>query len=470
VGTLDQAFSDIRSIVGSSYLKTDDPTTAQYAVDGVLAQAVVFPGTPRQVADVVTIAGRAPMALTVWGGGTLMGAGNVPQRLDLVLCTRRMNHVKDVDSANLTITVEAGVRFSEIQARLAVEEDRCYLPISEDTRELICSDRKHGGCFLPLDPPFCDQATIGGILATNATGPRRLLYGLPRDLVLGLRFVTPAGEVIGTGGKTVKNVSGYDITKLMIGSYGSLGVLCEATLRLLPLPEQMQTLLFAFDSFNGAARLADSIHGTQLLPAAVDVLNRSALETVWPEGVPCVDPWTHAVAVALEGFVEPVDRMRSELQTMAGICSAVGSDLLKRNRHREFWHRASHLPALLDRRWTQCISAKFNYPLSQWRAVASAADSRMVESHPEHTLWIHSGSGVSHICCAADGAHVIDDMHRLLAVCRQAGGNLTVLRAPEDLKPQLPVWGRPDDSRAIMARIKHRLDPARIMSPGRFIV
>lgn len=470
MGSLDQAFSDIRSVVGNAHLQTDDSTTARYAVDGVLAQAVAFPGTTRQVAEVMAIARRAQMALTVWGGGTLISTGKVPQRLDLVLGTRRMNHVIDVDAANLTITVEAGARYSEIQARLATEEDRCYLPVSEMTREFIGSERDHCGCFLPLDPPYCDRATIGGILAANATGPRRLLYGLPRDLVLGLRFVTPAGEIIGVGGKTVKNVSGYDITKLMIGSYGSLGVLCEATLRLLPLPEKMQTLLFTFDSFKSAARLADSIHGTQLLPAAVDVLNRSALESVRPEGVPSVEPGSHAVAVALEGFSEPVDRMRSELQTAAGICGAAGSDLLNRNRHREFWHRASHLPALLSRRWTQCISAKFTYPLSQWRAVAAAVDRCMAESCTDHTLWVHSGSGVCHICCAAEGSRVIEDMHQLLAVCRQAGGNLTVLRAPEDLKPQLPVWGSPGDDRAIMARIKRRIDPERIMSPGRFSV
>ena len=150
----------------------------------------------------------------------------------------RMNHMLDVDTANLTITVEAGVKFRDVQARLATEEDRCYLPLGDlktEAGEFVCSDQSHRGCFLPIDPPYSEKATLGGIVAANTTGPRRLLYGLPRDLVLGVRFVTPKGDIIGAGGKTMKNVSGYDVSKLMIGSLGSLGILCEMTLRLLPL-------------------------------------------------------------------------------------------------------------------------------------------------------------------------------------------------------------------------------------------
>jgi FAD/FMN-containing dehydrogenase len=168
----------------------------------------------------------------------------------------------DVDTANLTITVEAGVKFRDIQARLATEEDRCYLPLDDlktEAGEFICSDRSHSGSFLPIDPPFSEKATIGGIVAANSSGPRRLLYGLPRDLVLGIRFVTPTGDIVGAGGKTVKNVSGFDISKLMIGSLGSLGIICEITLRLLPLPENMETLVFTFDSFSDAGGFATAL-------------------------------------------------------------------------------------------------------------------------------------------------------------------------------------------------------------------
>jgi FAD/FMN-containing dehydrogenase len=240
VAELKQILEELAGIAGQDRIKTDPTVTAQYAVDGLVPKAVVYPKDTRMVAALVQCACRANLAMIPWGSGTKMAMGNPPRRLDLVLCMARMNHMLDVDTANLTITVEAGVKFRDVQARLATEEDRCYLPLEDlktEAGEFVCSDRSHSGCFLPLDPPFSEKATIGSIVATNTTGPRRLLYGMPRDLVLGVRFATPKGDIVGAGGKTVKNVSGYDVSKLMIGSLGSLGILCEMTLRLLPLPE-----------------------------------------------------------------------------------------------------------------------------------------------------------------------------------------------------------------------------------------
>ena len=238
---LKKILEELAGITGKDRLKTDPADIAPYTVDGVVPKAVVFPKDTRMVASIVKCACRGSLTIVPWGSGTKMAMGNTPKSVDLVVCTSRMNHMLDVDTANLTITVEAGVKFRDIQARLATEEDRCYLPLDDlktEAGEFICSDRSHSGSFLPIDPPFSEKATIGGIVAANSSGPRRLLYGLPRDLVLGIRFVTPTGDIVGAGGKTVKNVSGFDISKLMIGSLGSLGIICEITLRLLPLPEE----------------------------------------------------------------------------------------------------------------------------------------------------------------------------------------------------------------------------------------
>ena len=249
-----------------------------------------------------------------------MAMGNPPKRLDLVLCTSRMNHIIDVDTANLTITVEAGVKFRDIQARLATQEDRCYLPLEDlatEADEVICSDRSHSGSFLPMDPPRADKATIGGIIATNASGPRRLLYRLPRDLILGVRMVSPTGQILGSGGKTVKNVSGYDVSKLSVGSFGSLGVICEMTFKLLPLPEKMKTLLFSFNTFDDASAFANQVLDTALLPAAVEVLTQNACKALPMLLIQDFSAAPFGVAVALEGFVPAVDRMTDEMTTMA---------------------------------------------------------------------------------------------------------------------------------------------------------
>ena len=154
-----------------------------------------------------------------------MGMGGIPKKMDIVLSTHRLNHITDSDCENLTLSAQSGVTLNEVQKILA---------------------KVGKGYFLPLDPPFTDKATLGGIVATNSSGPKRLLYGTARDLIIGTKAVFPNGDVVVSGGKTVKNVSGYDMCKLLIGSDGTLGILCEMTFKLLPLPEKEATLLVSF--------------------------------------------------------------------------------------------------------------------------------------------------------------------------------------------------------------------------------
>jgi len=171
-------------------------------------------------------------------------------------------------------------------------------PAAEPARNAGAHGRDLPDLLLPADPP--PAATIGGIVAANTTGARRLLYRLPRDSVLGVRFVTPSGEICGSGGKTVKNVSGYDVSKLAVGSMGSLGILREMTFKLLPLPETMETLLIAFESCSDASTLVEQISETSLLPASLDVLNQKAYGHVNDDAYQ-FDPGAYGAAVALEG-------------------------------------------------------------------------------------------------------------------------------------------------------------------------
>jgi len=447
-------------------------------VDGVIPKAVVFPKDTRMVAALVQCACRGNLAIVPWGSGTKMAMGNPPKRLDLVVCMARMNHMLDVDTANLTITVEAGVKFRDVQARLATEEDRCYLPLEDlktEAGEFVCSDRSHSGCFLPMDPPFSERATMGGVVATNTTGPRRLLYGLPRDLVLGVRFVTPKGDIIGAGGKTVKNVSGYDVSKLMIGSLGSLGILCEMTLRLLPLPEKMETLLFSFDAFSDAGAFAAAILGTKLLPAAVEVANKAAIENMDLRGSLDFSPGSHVVMVALEAFDEAVARMHKELLAMAQHFKAKGHSLVQEDKHRLFWLTVGELQGSAHQRFPRLVALQLNYPLSAWKALFEFADKTLSQARLDHTMLCHAGNSVTLINLLSgtngtDDKALIEAVQTLLAECRKAGGNLVVQRAPADLKKALPVWGEPGSDLPLMKRIRVELDPFGVMNPGRFAV
>ena len=475
---LNQILEELAGIAGPDRLKTDPAVTAQYAVDGVIPKAVVFPKNTRMVAALVQCACRGNLAIVPWGSGTKMAMGNPPKRLDLVVCMARMNHMLDVDTANLTITVEAGVKFRDVQARLATEEDRCYLPLEDlktEAGELVCSDRSHSGCFLPMDPPFSERATMGGVVATNTTGPRRLLYGLPRDLVLGVRFVTPKGDIIGAGGKTVKNVSGYDVSKLMIGSMGSLGILCEMTMRLLPLPEKMETLLFSFDAFSDAGAFAAAILGTKLLPAAVEVANKAAIENMDLRGSLDFSPGSHVIMVALEAFDEAVARMHKELLAMAQHFKTKGHSLVQEDKHRLFWLTVGELQGSAHQRFPRLVALQLNYPLSAWKALFEFADKTLSQARLDHTMLCHAGNSVTLINLLSgtkgtDDKALIEAVQALLAECRKAGGNLVVQRAPADLKKALPVWGEPGSDLPLMKRIRVELDPLGVMNPDRFAV
>ena len=474
----EEIINELRELLGQESVSVEPDRLSTFRVDHLTPQAVVFPKNTRQVSDVVRLAHVNNLGLIPWGSGTHMTMGNPPKRLDLVLSTSRMNHIIDVDTANLTITVEAGVKFRDIQARLATQEDRCYLPLEDlatEADEVICSDRSHSGSFLPMDPPQADKATIGGIIATNAAGPRRLLYRLPRDLILGVRMVAPTGDIVGSGGKTVKNVSGYDVSKLAVGSLGSLGIICEMTFKLLPLPEKMETLLFSFKSFDAASAFADQIFETSLLPAAVEVLTNHACSQVAMEGIPDFSESPYGVAVALEGFVPAVARMSDELTTMAKSLGTIADTRLEGNRHQAFWLAMSNLGRTFESEHPGLITLKVNTPVSQWAKTMNTLEATLSEADLPYALQAHAGNGVCLARLLLDGEDndtmekAVDTVNRLSNLYSEKDGSLVVQTVPSQWKAQLNVWGTPGSAFPVMKRLKEKIDPLGIMNPGRFV-
>ena len=473
-----QKLAQLSEVIGEDRIETESSFTDPYAVDELKPRAVIFPRNAREVSEVVKMANRENLSIVPRGSGSKISMGNIPSSLDLIVVSSRMNHMLDVDTANLTITVEAGVRFRDIQARLATEEDRCYLPLDDLTSsqdELICSDRSNSGCFLPMDPPFSNTATIGGIVAANSSGPRRLLYRFPRDLLLGVRFVAPNGDIVGTGGKTVKNVSGYDISKLMTGSAGSLGFICEMTFKLLPLPEKMETLFLSFGSFSEACALTEAVLKSPLLPAAVEIMNMTASEALSFKDTKDFSSEAYGVAVAMEGFEPAVQRMKQDVLDMGRGLGATVDVCFSEDEHRRFWLTVSQLEASAVRRFSEPITFQLTYPISLMQEIVSFAEDALSESGIEHTLLVHGGTGACTVTLSKDqggsgtGGAAVHFIHDLLARCCERGGNLIVLSAPPGLKRQLKMWGEPGPDLLVMKRIKTQIDPSGILSPGRFV-
>jgi FAD/FMN-containing dehydrogenase len=462
-------------IIGPKHVVADESQLRAHAVNGLTPWAVLFPGSPEEVSQCVHLAFTEQLAMVPWGGGSKISIGNPPVRLDVVLGTRRMDRIIDMDTANLTVTAQAGVRWRDLKMSLAEEENRCYLPLADfSTRpdQEVCSDRKHSGCFVPIVPPHDNRATLGGIIAANSIGPTALRYGLPRDVVLGIRFVGWEGHTIGVGGKTVKNVSGYDISKLMIGSLGTLGVICEMTLKLLPLPERSVTFLLSSSSSDSASDLTDQILGSRLLPAAVELLNPVTSHNL---PVPPFPGGGYTVAVLLEGFEEAVQRMLLEVTRMGQETGAEETHLLQDESHRTFWHAHSNITETLGKDYPYVVTLRLNYPVGQHREAIRLVESLAAEHGIPHALSVHGGSGIArvHLLPPPNEGRLSDPTsmltHNLIHRFTALGGNLVVEGAAPELIPLLPMWGAIRSDAFLMKRIKKEMDPGGIFSPGRFL-
>jgi glycolate oxidase FAD binding subunit len=205
-----QAWIDLSAIVGPDHLRAAKPKDA---VDSVQPDGVIAPGTAQEVAQVLQYCASAGLGVIPRGGGSQLGLGNRPRKADFILSLERLNQVIEHAWGDMTVTVEAGCAIDKLQSVL----------------------REHGQ-QLGADPMYPEQATVGGVLATAESGTLRIRYGAIRDLVLGVEMALPDGSVIKAGGKVVKNVAGYDLTKLVIGSLGTLGIITRAVFRLHPVP------------------------------------------------------------------------------------------------------------------------------------------------------------------------------------------------------------------------------------------
>ena len=425
--------SELESILGPERVFAHDEA-ASYAVDGIVPQAVALPSTVDEVAKVMRVARREGAGVIPWGGGTGMGLGNLPRRYDIALSLSRLNAVVEHEPADLTATVLAGRTLADFQAHLA-----------------------SAGQFLPLDPPSATEATIGGILAANASGPSRHAHGTARDLLLGLRFVQADGRVIKAGGRVVKNVAGYDMCRLLIGSLGTLGVIVEACFRLTPLPKAYATLAITVPSAQEAYRLAG--RAAPLSLRAVELLNATAARDL--EGLPPAPEGGFVLLLAAAGT--PAAAVERTREGVAALCTPTVIE-----------GAAAGL-------W-QAVGQITQPPSGGIIAKASVLPSRVpelierIESIGRGALRLprivcHVTAGIAYSAWPAADEPEAD--LRLVTSLRRAtaslGGTLVVEAAPPAVKERLDVWGEPGADFTLMRSLKEQFDPQGVLNPGRFL-
>lgn len=422
----------LADIAGREHCRGDRPGLARYAVDGMTPSVVVRPGSVEEVSRVVALCATERLAVMPCGAGTSLALGNPPRRLEVGLDLSRLGAVRDYVPDDMVATVEAGATLDALAAHFGPR-----------------------GQMLTLDPPGGGARSVGGVLATHASGPLRFRYGTGRDLLLGARFVQADGTVTWGGAKVVKSVTGYDVPKLLVGSLGTLGVLVEATLRLHPIPPASRSWQLGFRSREAAGAFLASLLDSPLEPDRAALLDAAALRRAR------LTPDPIALLLSISSAPEAVEHQGQALARLAA-GHAGGSE------------------AVADASWV-ALGAAVDGPillraageprrLLYWAGEARAAAER---AGVELAIVAQPGHGVLQLSIsdARDAGPVAEHLILPLRRALEAeDGSLVVERAPVELKQICDVWGDiHPEILAIMRRIKAQLDPDGVLNPGRFV-
>jgi glycolate oxidase FAD binding subunit len=431
---VDPLLDSLRTAVGAAHVLTGIELSP-FVVEGRTPDAAVFPGTTEEVAAVVRVAAAAGAAILPWGGGTAVAAGEPPPRAGIVLGLRRLARLLEHEPGDLTATVEAGITLAKMQEAL-----------------------RGRGQWLSLDPPDAERATVGGIIAANASGARRHLYGTVRDLLIGVTVVTAEGVVVRGGGKVVKNVAGYDLPKLFVGSWGTLGIVVDATFKLRPVPDDERLLAVRFDRLKDCGAAARALLGGDLIPNAVDIVDAAA-------GAPLGVGGEAVLLVGFDGLREQVNWQVAEFTAFVG--SLGGRDVVALPAGT--WPRL----ATLARDAIDSPAALMSFAVlptlvtETMEQGAQAARQRGLAS-----AWAaHAGVGTitAALLAGRDTAAVATVLTEWRSMAESGGGHAMLTWAPLAVKSQVPVWSDAGAAGRIMQRIKAQLDPHNVLNPGRFV-
>lgn len=388
-------------------------------VDGVKPSLVVEPGTAEELAALLAWASRERLSVVFRGGGTRLAWGRPPQPIDVMISTRALNRVLAHADADLTATVEAGATLDEVNAAL-------------------------GQCrqWLPIDGP--DGATVGGAIATNDTGPLRHRYGTPRDLMIGVQLALADGRLIKAGGNVVKNVAGYDLGKLMSGSFGSLAAIVTATFKLLPMPVAFHTLIATFRTGEAAARAATALNDSQLEPIAAEIHAVHSRNDAPP----------YRLLIRFAGTRAAAASQAAQARTLVGTGELIDGESESAAWRRYVGRADGSADTIVRINW---LPAMLPQVLSLVEELGRA--NRTVELIGRASV----GAGLLRVEGDIESQAAIVERLRQSKVVAHA----TVRDAPLAVKQQIDAWGPLGASGTLASRVKRALDPAGILNAGR---
>jgi len=423
------------SPTGVDFRPLDARTDPGLAVDGVLPRVLATPRDIGQLAAVLRYADGHRLAVIPRGSGTKMTLGNPPERADILLSALALDQVVEHEPQDLTVTVQAGCTLAGLQERLGTAQQ-----------------------YLPLDPPHAGLGTIGGAVATNASGPWRLGHGGLRDMVIGTRAVLADGTVARAGGRVVKNVAGYDLNKLYIGSLGTLAVLAEVTFKVAPLPAATSTVVGGFTAAPPALAVAQRLLSSPLMPRAIALVDGSTPGTGLPEA--------YSLLVGFAGFPAVLRRQAGDTEQYCRGGEARGVRVLEDGEARAIWQAVEEFPAA-DRD----VVAKAAVPLAAMPPLLEEATAAGRVLGAPLGIVAHPGTGIVYlrIPAAVDPLAASRALGGLRAACARLEGSLILWSAPAALKERLDPWGPGAVPIELMRKLKAEFDPQRVLNPGRYV-
>ncbi|MFJ7683603.1 glycolate oxidase subunit GlcD [Peribacillus butanolivorans] len=452
-----QVKQQLLSIVGPENYDDSKVECLVYSYDATpgyqsMPDAVIKPGCTNEVAAIVKVCNEHKVPIIPRGSGTNLSGGTCPTEGGLVLLFNRMNSLIEIDEENLTATVQPGLI----------------------TLDLISAVEKKG-LFYPPDPSSMKISTIGGNINENSGGLRGLKYGVTRDYVIGLEVVLPNGDIIRTGGKLAKDVAGYDLTKLFVGSEGTLGIVTEAILKLIPIPETTKTMLALYHDLDAAAQSVAKIISNKIIPVTLEFLDRPTLIVV--EDFAKIGLPTNVEAVLLIEQDGPPEVVERDMKRMADICleeKAVSVEIAETELNAVALKTARRTAlSALARLKPTTILEDATVPRSEIAKMVRAINEIATKHNVNICTFGHAGDGNLHPTCITD-ARDHDEMERvelafadIFAVAIDLGGTITGEHGVGAMKAPYLEWKLKKEGIAAMKGIKQAFDPNNIMNPGK---
>ena len=450
--------SGLEQIVGAAFVTRDEAALTAYGQDGLkaprLPDVAVLPGATSEVAAIAELCHRGQVPLSVRGGGTGYSGGAVPIRGGVLMSMERFDRILEIDPRNLLVVTEPNVVTARLQA--AVEQV---------------------GLFYPPDPASLDESVIGGNIAECAGGPRGFKYGTTKRYVLGLEVVLPTGEVIRTGSKAVKSVVGYDLTQLLVGSEGTLGIITQAVLRLIPLPPAHITLRATFDSIDAAVEAVDNLIQARVVPATIELVDGPCLaavtrylngERLAPDGtagllIVEVDGTAHAVA--------------DEAHGVEAACRAAGATEVSRAadeaERQAIWRVRRELSPALKTIATMKLNQDVVVPRGRVPDLFRLIGDLGREFDVQIPAFGHAGDGNIHVNIMVDGADAAavararQAQRRLFEGVVACEGSISGEHGIGYTKLPFVSLELSPEVIALSKRIKQAFDPGGILNPGK---